>query len=86
MHEQSLVRAVVNRVVALARDNRAERVRKVTVHVGVLGHGDAEQLQALFDRQALGTLAEGATLVVVPTDELIDLALTEVDLELPGPQ
>lgn len=83
MHELSLMKALVGQVAALAQEHRARLVRRVTVRVGALGHAGVENLQSHFDRQALGTIVEGATLDVVDTDELIDLALDSVELDLP---
>lgn len=84
MHEQSLVRALVQQIDVLARAHRAQAVRKVMVSTGVLGHGSAEHLRDYFRREAKGTLAEGAILDITPTGDLIDLKLDSLELELPA--
>lgn len=81
MHEQSLMRALVQQVAALARQHGAQRVSKVVVRTGVLGHGSAAHLEDHFRRAARGTVLADAILQVESTEDLIDLALAEVELE-----
>lgn len=81
MHEQSLMKALVNQVTELARQHQAQRVRKVVVRTGALSHGNAERLEEHFRRAARGTVLADAILEVESTEELIDLALSTVELE-----
>jgi Zn finger protein HypA/HybF involved in hydrogenase expression len=81
MHEATLVRALVRQVLDLAREHEAQRVRRIVVRLGVLGHAQSEPLQWHFTQQTAGTLIAGAALDVITTDELIDVVLDRVDLE-----
>ena len=83
MHEQSLMKALVNQVTDLARQHQAQRVRKVVVRTGALSHGNAERLEDHFRQAAQGTVLADAILEVESTEELIDLALSTVELETP---
>ncbi|MCL4544559.1 MAG: hydrogenase/urease maturation nickel metallochaperone HypA [Chloroflexi bacterium] len=83
MHERSLMRALVRRIITIAQEHQAERVRKVVVRTGVLGHGLVGHLHEHFRREVQGTLLEGATLEIVWAEDLIDLALDSLELDLP---
>ncbi len=83
MHERSLMRALVRQIITIAQEHQAERVRKVVVRAGALGHDPGGHLQEHFRREARGTLLEGAALEIVRAEELIDLALDSVELDLP---
>ncbi len=83
MHEVALMRALVVRVLELAQGQQAVHVERVVVRMGALGHGRPSHLQWHFSQAAAATLADGAVLDVVMTDELVDLVLESIDLELP---
>jgi Zn finger protein HypA/HybF involved in hydrogenase expression len=80
MHEATLVRALLGKVVRVAHEHNARGVRRVVVRLGALGHGHPEHLQWHFAQQKRGTLMEDATLDIVATDELIDIVLDSVEV------
>ena len=82
MHEQSMMKALVRQVDALARQHQGCRVRTVVIRRGALGHGTTEHLEEHFRRAAQGTVAESARLEVAQVEDLIDLALESVEVEL----
>jgi hydrogenase nickel incorporation protein HypA/HybF len=82
MHERSLMRALLARVEAVARDEGAARVTRVGVRLGALSHFTPEHFREHFDDAARGTLAEGAAVDAVAVDELTDVVIESVEVEL----
>lgn len=64
MHEISLCQALVRLIEEASRREGFERVRRVVVELGVLGHADPRALEFAFDASVRGTCAHGATLEV----------------------
>jgi hydrogenase nickel incorporation protein HypA/HybF len=62
MHETGLIRDLVHRLDAAARDAGAERVAGVEVWLGALSQMSAEHFREHFETEVRGTAAEGATL------------------------
>jgi len=81
MHEHSLMRRLVRQCLQLAAEERAHRVTRVTIRLGALSHSDPDTLRAYFAREAQGTIADGAELNVVVTDELLELTLATIEVE-----
>jgi len=88
MHEFSLMKDLMQKIVSLARENEARRVVSVKVRLGALCHISAKHFGEHFREAASGTLAEGARLDIVEsrdeTDPLAqDILLEGVDVESP---
>lgn len=80
MHEASLIRKVVEHIVEVAEEHQAARVVRVVLKVGPLAHADSDHLVDHFYREAAGTVAETADLVIEETDELHDLSIEAIDV------
>lgn len=69
MHETGIVRDLVRRLDAIARDAGAERIRGVAVWLGALSQFSPEHFRIHFDADARGTLAEGAALRIEVSED-----------------
>ncbi len=72
MHEASLMAGLTRRIAEIAKAEQAVRVRAVHVWLGALSHFSAEHFREHFEDATRGTLAEGAELVVVVSDDIGD--------------
>ena len=69
MHEASLIRDLMQKIDALAADERAQRIVGVGVWLGALSHMSADHFREHFIRASRGTRADGAALnIEVSTD------------------
>lgn len=80
MHEMSLVRGIVKRVIELAETEGAVRVLRVVLKLGPLAHVEPGHLAEHFHEEARGTVVEGADIIIEQTDELHELSIESVDL------
>jgi hydrogenase nickel incorporation protein HypA/HybF len=81
MHEQALMRDVVARVEAVARDERASRVTAVRVRLGALSHFTPEHFREHFEDAARGTVAEGAAVEAELSGDISDPLAADVLVE-----
>lgn len=81
MHEASLMRDLMARVEAVAREHGARRVVRVKVVLGALSHFTAEHFREHFEHASAGTVAEGAALDIEAKTDLEDPRAQEVVLE-----
>lgn len=65
MHELSLMRSVLERVLTLSETHDGARVTQVTLQVGELRQVVPELLHMAFSSATAGTTAEGAVLICV---------------------
>lgn len=70
MHEHAVMRDIVARIEATAREEGASRVTRVTVQLGALSHFTPHHFREHFEDATRATLAEGA---VVDTEVESDL-------------
>ena len=70
MHERALMDDLVRKIEAVARENGAVRVTRVTVRLGALSHFTPEHFREHFDDASRGTLAEGAEVDAVLEDDV----------------
>jgi hydrogenase nickel incorporation protein HypA/HybF len=87
MHERALMRSVLARVEAVARDEGAARVTRVTVRLGALSHFTPRHFREHFEDAARGTLAEAAEVDALASDDLgdpyaADVVIESVEVEL----
>ncbi len=64
MHEMALCQGMVELIEEQRVANGFDRVERVVVEIGVLGHVDPHALEFAFDVGARGTSAESATLEI----------------------
>lgn len=81
MHEASLMRDLMHRLLAAAERQGAERVISVTVRLGVLSHMSPDHFREHFDVAARGTLAEGAEIEAIEVPDIQDPNAADVVLE-----
>ena len=86
MHEAHLMTDLLHKMEALARDDGAARVAGVEVWLGALCHISAAHFREHFERETAGTVAAGAELSLVVSDDLRhpqaqDIVLRSVSLE-----
>ena len=70
MHEQALIEAVVGQLEQVTAAESASRVTTVRVWCGALSHFTPQHFREHFERAAAGTVAEGALVEVVLSDDV----------------
>lgn len=70
MHERSLIRGLLNKLETLALEEGARAIRTVEVELGALCHMSPAHFREHFDREAPGTVAEGAALHIVENPDI----------------
>jgi hydrogenase nickel incorporation protein HypA/HybF len=83
------MRGLMSKLEALAREQRAIRVKGVRVWLGALSHFSAEHFRDHFQEAARGTLAENAALEIEVSADLADpraqdVVLESIDVEIAG--
>jgi Zn finger protein HypA/HybF involved in hydrogenase expression len=81
MHEAGMVDSILTVVLAKAVEAGAARVTRIHLQAGPLSGVAEEALRFHWAEHAAGTIAQGADLVVSPTDELIELRLVSFEVE-----
>jgi hydrogenase nickel incorporation protein HypA/HybF len=86
MHEAHLMTDLLHKIEAMAREDGAARVAEVEVWLGALCHISAGHFREHFERETAGTVAEGAVLSLVVSDDprhpqAQDIVLRSVSLE-----
>ncbi|MDW8468562.1 MAG: hydrogenase maturation nickel metallochaperone HypA [Burkholderiales bacterium] len=81
MHESSLTDSLVRAALDLARAEGARRIAAVRVRIGALAQISPAHLREHFEHSALGTIAEGAQLLVRVADDIDDPNAQGVVLE-----
>ena len=74
MHEASLMRDLMARLLEVAAARGARRIVTVTVRLGALSHMSPAHFREHFEHAARGTIAEGAELE----------AIADTDIRAPG--
>lgn len=70
MHELALTNGLMRQIERLAQEHNAHRVTEVTVRLGALSHISASHFREHFDQAAMGSLAQGAHMVI---EEAVDI-------------
>lgn len=81
MHERALMRDVMERIEAIAREEGATRVTRVDVRLGALSHFTADHFRDHFEDASRGTVAEGALVVASLTGDVRDTNASDVLVE-----
>lgn len=89
MHETGIVRDLVKRVEAVARNAGADRVSGVTVWLGALSQFSETHFREHFDDEAPGTMVEGAELTVEVSEDVSHpdaqaVIIRSVDVDVPA--
>lgn len=71
MHEQALMRDVIDRIVDLAEREGAIGVTRVSVRLGALSHFTSEHFREHYVDAARGTLAEGAIVEATLDEDIL---------------
>jgi hydrogenase nickel incorporation protein HypA/HybF len=86
MHEAHLMTDLLHKIESIAREDGKSRIAGVEVWLGALCHVSAGHFREHFERETAGTVAEGAELSLVVSDDLRhpraqDIVLRSVSLE-----
>jgi hydrogenase nickel incorporation protein HypA/HybF len=88
MHEQALMRDLVDRIDELAAAQRATAVTRIRVRLGALSHFSPEHFREHFEDAARGTHAQGAAVEATVSEDrtaadAAGVVLETVELEVP---
>ena len=81
MHEASLMKNLMKQIDEIARAEKAKAVTEVHVWLGALSHMSAAHFTEHFEESSAGTIAEGAELQVVVSDDIRDPNAQEILLQ-----
>jgi hydrogenase nickel incorporation protein HypA/HybF len=86
VHEASLMKGLMRRIEEIARDQQAARVVGVSVWLGALSHMSPEHFAEHFEEASAGTIAAGARLSAVASDDIghanaQDVLLQSIEVE-----
>ncbi|GJL82979.1 MAG: hypothetical protein DHS20C01_26130 [marine bacterium B5-7] len=81
MHEFSLMADLLRKIEQLAKDANADKVIGVKVKLGALSHITPDHFHEHFEEAIVGTVAEGAKLVVEQSDDQDDPNAQDILLE-----
>lgn len=86
MHEYSLMNKLFNKILALADEQQATRVTKVSVKLGALSHMSPSHFKEHFDMAAQGTIAENAIIDAEESQDISDpdaqvVVLKSIDID-----
>jgi len=80
MHEASVMNALMRRIEAVARAEKAKRVTGVAVRLGALSHMSPVHFREHFDVSSAGTLSAGAALEIEVSENAADPDAEEIRL------
>lgn len=81
MHEASLMRDLMRKILDVVAQQGASRVVSLTVRLGALSHMDAAHFKEHFGQAAAGTIADGATIHASVESDIRSLTAADVVLE-----
>lgn len=81
MHEFSLIKDLIQKIISIAHEQRASKVVAVTVKLGALSHISPDHFREHFVHASHGTIAEGAQLHIEILNNTDDPLAQEVLLE-----
>ena len=81
MHELTLLKSLMSKIEAIAKENNSDMVLGVTVRLGALSHISADHFRDHFDHAAVGTVADGAALTIRELTDMSDPQAQEIILE-----
>jgi hydrogenase nickel incorporation protein HypA/HybF len=81
MHEFSLLKDMISKIKAIAKDNNSEKVVGAKVKLGALAHISPDHLREHFEQAVKGTIADGAKLEVETLTDTSDPHAQEIILD-----
>lgn len=81
MHEASLMRDLMRKILDVAACNDASRVVSLKVRLGALSHMSAAHFQEHFDHASAGTIAQGAAVHTTVETDISSPSAADVTLE-----
>jgi hydrogenase nickel incorporation protein HypA/HybF len=81
MHEFSLIKDLIRKIISIAHEQRASKVVAVTVKLGALSHISPDHFREHFNHATRGTVAEEARLNINIVNDMNDPRSQEVLLE-----
>ncbi|MGA8183257.1 MAG: hydrogenase maturation nickel metallochaperone HypA [Terriglobia bacterium] len=81
MHEASLMKDLMSKILAISREQKGARVVGVSVRLGALSHMSAGHFREHFAVAAQGTAAEGAKLKIEELSDTNDPMAQQILLE-----
>ncbi len=81
MHEFSLIKDLIQKIISIAHEQRASKVVAVTVKLGALSHISPEHFREHFVHASLGTISEGARLNIEFMTDVTDPQSQDVLIE-----
>jgi hydrogenase nickel incorporation protein HypA/HybF len=88
MHETGIIRGLIRRIEAAAMEAGATRISGVAVRLGSLSQMSVGHFREHFVVESRGTVAEGAALRILVSEDIEDphaqtVMIESIDLELP---
>jgi len=80
MHESGMIDELVTTALAWSAASPIRRIRSITVEVGALSPCNPEHLREHFVEACKGTWAEGASLIVIPKNDITDQHAQDVTM------
>ena len=71
-HEHSLIKGLLDKIMEIAREEKAGKVTAVKVKIGALNFISPEHFREHFEKGAAGTLAEGSRLDIETSSDIRD--------------
>lgn len=86
MHEQSLIINLLKHIESIAKENGARKVKSIKIKLGALSHTSPEHFREHFDPLAKGTVADGADLEFLISDDpedpyAQDILIDSIDIQ-----
>lgn len=81
MHEQSLMDNLMRKIMKVAQEHNASRVKSLTVRLGALTHFSEEHFTEHFIHASRESLAEGADLEIHISDDIREPHAQDILLE-----
>ena len=81
MHEFSLIKDLIQKIISIAHEQRASKVVAVTVKLGALSHISPDHFREHFVHASLGTISEGARLNIEFMTDVTDPQSQEILIE-----
>jgi hydrogenase nickel incorporation protein HypA/HybF len=81
MHEHALMTDLMRQILTTAKQEKARSVVGISVWLGALSHMSPEHFAEHFRDSAAGTIAEGAAIEAVKSDDIYDPRAADVVLK-----
>jgi hydrogenase nickel incorporation protein HypA/HybF len=81
MHEAHLMKSLMKQIEDIAKAEEAKAVTAIQVWLGALSHMSASHFTEHFEEASVGTIAEGAELEIVVSDDVNDANAQQIVLQ-----